>query len=193
MKHPQIGAEVVIEAEEVREVITGVVASTRAGDETNVVQATKINQTRQPVLNRVPNLPSPHKINTLIIVSLKTKFLDMNFPQFNPNLLLQATQQQQLIPSTSSGHTSFTPAAFQNPAIIPGLEQLLSENKNNHQLATEHLKTSADDLFRIQEQVQILSTSTYKKIINFFKTKHFLGQRQLSCDCRNWRKIGKYH
>ena len=110
----------------------------------------------------------------------------MNFPQFNPNLLLQATQQQQMIPSTSSGHTSFpnssfNPAAFQNPAIIPGLEQLLSENKNNQQLATEHLKTSADDLFRIQEQVQI--KNTHYKIENFSKPKIFLGKRQFSSDC----------
>ena len=82
----------------------------------------------------------------------------MNFPTFNPNLLLQATQNQPLLPPASSSQLPFSAASFGTPtlpsqALIPNLEHLLAESKNTRQLASDHLKTSAEDIFRLQEQV----------------------------------------
>lgn len=82
----------------------------------------------------------------------------MNFPQFNPNLLLQATQNQPLLPIASSSNmtfpsTSFGPPTLPSQSILPNIEQLLADSKNTKNLASEHLKMSAEDIFRLQEQV----------------------------------------
>ena len=95
----------------------------------------------------------------------------MNFPNFNPNLLLQASQAQSLLPTASNAQltfpgTSFGTQGLQTPALQPNLEQLLADAKSTRQLANEHLKTSAEDIFRLQEQVRNFKV---RKFFNFKK------------------------
>ena len=91
----------------------------------------------------------------------------MNFPNFNPNLLLQASQAQSLLPTASNAQlpfpgTSFGTQALQTPVLQPNLEQLLADAKSTRQLANEHLKTSAEDIFRLQEQVRNFKVSKFQ-------------------------------
>ena len=93
----------------------------------------------------------------------------MNFPQFNPNLLLQASQAQSLLPTASGSQLNFPPTSFgtqalPSPALQPNLEQLLADAKSTRQLANEHLKTSAEDIFRLQEQVRKFKVRNFPSV-----------------------------
>ena len=77
---------------------------------------------------------------------------------FTPNLLLQAAAQAQSTPQAQR-FTDFRPVSGLPAASTPVSAPLFLQPPSTTQFAQEHLKCSADDVFKLQNQV---NTFLYK-------------------------------